>query len=263
MATREEKQIRLELPSTSGVECEIRESLSREEYIFTFYQNERTIKSSAVSNEKLNIDQMVDLLSDAGVEFFSFSAIFDVAELLIDSIKKEFQESIPGIEEVVDRPAAKVRDDIEEVVETTLTAEPIVDSQVSAESEAKISLDPGDKLLKSFEMPYSQDGYAGVYYCRDGNYSVVLFQNENPIVRKKFPKDAINEDNLVALISESGIDFLSFSSIYDSAEQIRNIILHPEEHVETVKVGVSTPIEVEEDIVTHSEVVVPEDEMVM
>ncbi len=263
MATREEKQIRLELPSTSGVECEIRESLSREEYIFTFYQNERAIKSSAVANEKLSIDQMVDLLSDAGVEFFSFSAIFDVAELLIDSIKKEFQESIPGVEEIVDRPAAKVRDDIEELAETTLTAEPIVDSQVSAESEAKISMDPGDKLLKKFEMPYSQSGYAGVYYCRDGKYSVVLFQNETPIIRKKFPKDAINEDNLVALISESGIDFLSFSSIYDSAEQIQNIILHPEEHVETEKVDVSTQIEVEEDIAVHSEVVVPADEMVM
>ncbi|MFX0122495.1 MAG: hypothetical protein ACFFAE_02575, partial [Candidatus Hodarchaeota archaeon] len=265
MATREEKQIRLELPSTSNVECEIRESLSREEYVFTFYQNERVIKSSAVSNDKLSIDQMVDLLSDAGVEFFSFSAIFDVAELLIDSIEKEFQESVIGDEEVVGRPAAEVREDIEEleVPVTTITAEPSFDSQIFIESESGISIDPSDKLLKKFKMPYSQGGYAGVYYCRDGKYSVVLFQNETPIIRKKFPKDNINEDILVALISESGIDFLSFSSIYDSAEQIQNIILHPEEHVEIEEVEVSTPTEGEEYVPTPSEVGVPEDEMVM
>lgn len=265
MATREEKQIRLELPSTSGVECEIRESLGRDEYVFTFYQNERAIKSSTVSDEKLSIDQMVDLLSDAGVEFFSFSAIFDVAELLIDSIKEEFQKSVAGDEEVVDRPTAKVKDDIEESgeVDTTIAAEPSIESQVSVEPESKISIDPGDKLLKKFEMPYSQGGYAGIYYCRDGKYSVVLFENETPIIRKKFPKDSINEDNLVTLISESGIDFLSFSSIYDSAEEIQKVILHPEEHVETEKAEISTTTEVEEGVATHSEVEVPEDEMVM
>jgi hypothetical protein len=49
MATREEKQVRLELPSTSGVECEIRESFDREEYILKFYQNERLINTSTVT----------------------------------------------------------------------------------------------------------------------------------------------------------------------------------------------------------------------
>ena len=63
MATREEKKIRLELPTTSGVECEIRESLNRDEYVFTFFQNERQLKSCSVSESKLNQDQMVDLLS--------------------------------------------------------------------------------------------------------------------------------------------------------------------------------------------------------
>jgi hypothetical protein len=265
MATREEKQIRLELPSTSGVECEIRESLTRKEFVFTFYQNERAIKSSTVSNEKVSIDQMVDLLSDAGVEFFSFSAIFDVAELLVNSIKKEFQESVPGIEEIVDRPDDMVREDFGEleVADTTITPEPSIDRQVTIEPESIISVDPGDKLLKKFEMPYSQGGYAGVYYCRDGQYSVVLFQNETPKIRKKFPKDKINEDSLVALISNSGIDFLSFSSIYDSADQIQNIVLHPEEHVEAEEVQVGTTTEIDQDITIPPEIEVLEDEMVM
>ena len=171
MATREEKQIRLELPSTSGVECEIRESLSREEYIFTFYQNERAIKSSAVSNDKLSIDQMVDLLSDAGVEFFSFSAIFDVAELLIDSIKKEFQETIPGIEEVIDRPAAEVREDFEEleVAETTIKAEPSYDDKVSTKPEIKISIDElKAKLLVQIESILNLTEFSDKY-CYGGS----------------------------------------------------------------------------------------------
>ena len=261
MATREEKQIRLELPSTSGVECEIRESLSREEYIFTFYQNERAIKTSAVSYENISTDQMVDLLSDAGVEFFSFSAIFDVAELLVDSIKKEFQEAVTGAEEVIERAAAPMREELE-VADTTITPEPSIDTQVTIEPVSKVSIDPGDKLLKKFEMPYSQGGFAGIYYCRDGKYSIVLFQNDTPIVRKKFSKDNVTEDNLVAVISDSGIDFLSFSSIYDSAEQIRNIILHPEVHVESEEVPADATTEIEEEI-PLPDVEVSEDEMVM
>ncbi|MFX1515117.1 MAG: hypothetical protein ACFFC6_02330 [Promethearchaeota archaeon] len=261
MATREEKQIRLELPSTSGVECEIRESLSREEYIFTFYQNERAIKSSAVSFENISSDQMVDLLSDAGVEFFSFSAIFEVAELLVDSIKKEFEKSIAERDEVIESPADLVSEDFQELelTDTTLTPESSIDVE-PIKPESRVSLDPGDKMLKKFEMPYSQGGYAGVYYCRDGKYAIVLFQNEIPVIRKKFSKENIDEDNLVALITESGIDFLSFSSIYDSAEQIQNIILHPEEHLESEEVQAVT---VEEDITAPSDLDAPEDEMVM
>ncbi|MFW9903583.1 MAG: tetratricopeptide repeat protein [Candidatus Thorarchaeota archaeon] len=262
MATREEKQIRLELPSTSDVECEIRESLSREEYVFTFYQNERTIKTSTMACDKVSKDQMVDLLSDTGVEFFSFSAIFDVAELLVESIKKGFQESITGGEVVVESTEDTVREDFE-VVDTTITPEPSIDMQVSIEPESKVYIDPGDKLLKKFEMPYSQEGDAGVYYCRDGKYSIVLFHNDTPIIRKKFSKDSINEENLVALISESGIDFLSFSSIYDSAEQIQNIILHPEEHIESEGVPIDATTEIEADTIPPPNVEVSEDEMVM
>ncbi|MFX1504615.1 MAG: hypothetical protein ACFFDC_00730 [Promethearchaeota archaeon] len=262
MATREEKQIRLELPSTSGVECEIRESLSRKEYIFTFYQNERSIKTSTVAHDKVSTDQMVDLLSDAGVEFFSFSAIFDVAELLVDFIKKEFQESITGGEVVIESTEDTIREELE-VVETPITPEPSIDMQVSIEPVSKVVTEPGDKLLKKFVMPYSQEGYAGIYYCRDGKYAVVLFQNDTPVIRKKFPKDSINDENLVTLINESGIDFLSFSSIYDTAEQIQNIILHPEEHIESMEVPAEVVTEIREEAIPTLDIEVPEDEMVM
>ena len=263
MATREAKQIRLELPSTSGVECEIRESLGRDEYIITFYQNERQLKSCSISQSSLSLDQMVDLLSDAGVEFFSFSAIFDVGELLINTIKKEFQELVVEVEQPVTREIERI-----EEVPDTVTPVTSADIQISAELEKKVPIEPGDKLLKKFEMPYSQAGYAGVYYCRDGKYAVVLFQNEAPLVRKKFSKDEVNEDNLVTMISESGIDFLSFSSIYDSAELIQNVILHPEDYIETEKAEEIKEMEVdalispEEPIAAVSAVEEPE-EMIM
>ncbi|UCG89880.1 MAG: hypothetical protein JSU57_05305 [Candidatus Heimdallarchaeota archaeon] len=264
MATREEKQIRLDLPSTSGVECEIRDSPSRDEFIFTFFQNERQFKSSSVPKSQVSPDTMVDLLSDAGIEFFSFSAIFDVAELLIKTINDEFQQLIVVEEEPSAVIQPSVTEDLEEVTPIAAMETESADVQVSAEPELKISIDPGDKLLKKFEMPYSKAGYAAVYYCRDGNYRIVLFQNETPAIRKKFPKDGVNEDNLVAMISESGIDFLSFSAIYDTAEELQNIILHPEEYLEAEKITTTEPaIGVGEPITTISEVEEPEDEMVM
>jgi len=84
MATRNEKQIRLELPSTSGVDCEVIEGTDK--YIMNFYQNDRQIKSSSFPKKHLNQDRVVDLLSEAGIDFFSFSAIFDVADLLVKTI---------------------------------------------------------------------------------------------------------------------------------------------------------------------------------
>ncbi len=269
MATREEKKIRIELPSTSGVECEIRESLSRDEFIFTFIQNERALKSCPLSGSRLNQDEMVDLLSDVGVEFFSFSAIFDVADLLINSIKKEFQKLGTEEEKVVERAAVDVKEEIEDmqVSDTTeVTDDVSPETRVSAEPTKKVSIDPSDKSLKKFEMPYSQGGYAEIYYCRDGKYAIVILQKETPIFRKKFPKDAINDDNLVAMITESGIDFLSFSAIYDSAEEIKNIILHPEEYLEAEEAPTVISDEgmsPEEATVTISEEKPLEDEMVM
>ncbi len=271
MATREEKKIRIELPSTSGVECEIRESVSRDEFIFTFIQNERTLKSCPLSGSKLNQDEMVDMLSDVGVEFFSFSAIFDVADLLINSIKKEFQK--PGTEEekIIGKSVVDAKEETEDVQVSETTEGPddvSTETPVSAEPTKKVSIDPSDKSLKKFEMPYSQGGYAEIYYCRDGKYAIVISQKETPIFRKKFPKDAINDDNLVAMITESGIDFLSFSAIYDSAEEIKNIILHPEEYLEAEEAE-EAPTAISDEVISPDEAAVTiseekplEDEMV-
>ncbi|UCE14877.1 MAG: hypothetical protein JSV04_06760 [Candidatus Heimdallarchaeota archaeon] len=260
MATRDEKQFRIELPSTSGVECEIRGI--RGEFVLTFYQNERMIKTSTVSSHKLNQDQMVDLLSDAGVEFFSFSAIFEVADLLVNSIKKEFMDVVEEGIEVVEEPEEV------QVTETITTVEETpTDISVSTEQEI-VTLEPGDKLLKKIEMPYSQGGFAGVYYCRDGKYAIILFQNENPIVRKKFVKEKVNDEALVGMISESGIDFLSFSAIYDSAEQLQKIIMHPEEYIEAeepeeILTAEADEVRPEVPPVSISEVEEVEDEIVM
>ncbi|MFX0085897.1 MAG: hypothetical protein ACFFAU_09495 [Candidatus Hodarchaeota archaeon] len=232
MATKSEKEIRLELPSTNGVECSIRENLSREEYVLTFFQNERKLKSFAISQSQLNQDKMVDILSDAGVEFFSFSAIFDVADLLIESIKEEFRKELLFIEDKPSKETEKKRTLIEDETPISDKAKTVSDELLeSIKAHKKVSVESGDKLLKKFEMPYSQSGYAAIYFCRDGQYAVALYQKNNLVIRKKFSRENVNQDDLVAMISESGIDFLSFSSIYDTAEEIEKIILHPEELV--------------------------------
>ncbi len=240
MATKSEKEIRLELPSTSGVECSIRENLSRGEYVLTFFQNERKLKSCAILQSQLNQDKMVDILSDAGVEFFSFSAIFDVADLLIESIKEKFGKELLIIEDRPSKETEMKKALIEDEAPISDTAKTVSDELLeSIEAHKKVSIESGDKLLKKFEMPYSQSGYAAIYFCRDGQYAVVLSQKNNLIIRKKFSRENINQDDLVAMISESGIDFLSFSSIYDTAEEIEKTILHPEELVEEAKVDES------------------------
>jgi hypothetical protein len=275
MATREEKQIRIDLPSTSGVECEIRESSNRDEYILNFIQNERQLKSCPISRARLNQDNVVDLLSDAGVEFFSFSAIFDVADLLLETIKENFQELPIGAEQVaitseVEEPLRKTVEEVDEtpsepaITEDDLPAEESVKIQVEKES----ITDKTDKLLKKIEMPYSKDGFAGVYYTIDGKFSVVLFENETPLLRKKYSKESVNQDKLVDIISEAKIEFLSFSAIYDSAEIIENIILHPEEHAkaEIEKVPSEVPSEPslpDDSMIVTSEPTVSEDEIAM
>ncbi|MHA1331197.1 MAG: hypothetical protein ACTSR2_08980, partial [Candidatus Hodarchaeales archaeon] len=232
MATREEKSIRLELPSTSGVECEIRQDYSRDEFILTFFQNDRQLKSCSLSSTHLNQDKMVDLLSDAGVEFFSFSAIFDVADLLINKMN-EMVELLSIEEEHYPAGTSKyIEGEVEEITEPTTEeiVEPSNDVQPEEEikpTESKVEISPGDKILDKFEMPYSQNGFAGIYFTVEGDFAVVLFKGDNAVSRKLFTKDSVNQDDIVAMISESGIDFLSFSAIYDSAERIEQIIKNP------------------------------------
>ncbi|MHA1974940.1 MAG: tetratricopeptide repeat protein [Candidatus Hodarchaeales archaeon] len=230
MATREEKSIRLELPSTSGVECEIRQDYSRDEFIVTFFQNDRQLKSCSLSSTHLNQDKMVDLLSDAGVEFFSFSAIFDVADLLINKMN-EMVEPLTVEEERFPAETSQIVE--EEIIEETTEKNVVTSVDSHAEREVQptvphVEIKPGDKILDRFEMPYSQNGSAAIYFTLDGKFAVVLFKENNPIARKVFTKESVNQDDIVAMISESGIDFLSFSAIYDSAERIEQIIKNPE-----------------------------------
>ena len=85
-----------------------------------------------------------------------------------------------------------------------------------------------DKELKKIKMMHSKSGFATIYYTPEGKFAVVLSRNDELLLRKVYSKDDINQDKVVELISESGIDFLSFSAIYDSAEQIESLILNPE-----------------------------------
>ncbi|MFW9855525.1 MAG: hypothetical protein ACFFFG_10715 [Candidatus Thorarchaeota archaeon] len=234
MATREEKHVRLELPSTSGVECEIHESFKRDEYILKFYQNERLIKTSTLTGPFVQ-DTLVELLSEAEIEFFSFSAIFDVADLLLEHVKA-FRELDLGDDSrsvTSERPQGTIQEakpvskekDVTEMVETpSLKVAPVPIK--------KRLVEYGDKLLHKFEMPYSRNGEAGIYHTQDGKFAVVLFDGEKQVVRKKYSKNSVDQDDLVNLITEAGIEFLSFSAIYDSAEKIEKMIQHPEEFTE-------------------------------
>ncbi|MFX0205532.1 MAG: hypothetical protein ACFFDT_06060 [Candidatus Hodarchaeota archaeon] len=275
MATREEKQIRIDLPSTSGVECDIRESSNRDEFILNFIQNERQLKSCPISRARLNQDNVVDLLSDAGVEFFSFSAIFDVADLILETIKENFLELPMGEEQVtitskVEEPLDKTLEEVEVTPsEPTITGDELpAEKTIPIQVEKENITDPTDKLLKKIEMPYSKGGFAGIYYTLDGKFSVVLFENETPLLRKKYSKETVNQDDLVDIITEAKIEFLSFSAIYDSAEILENIILYPEAHTkrETETIPSETPSEPtvpDDSMIVTSEPTISEDEIAM
>ncbi|MFW9779918.1 MAG: hypothetical protein ACFFE8_13765 [Candidatus Heimdallarchaeota archaeon] len=236
MATREEKQVRLELPSTSGVECEIHESLKRDEYVLKFYQNERLIKTSTLTGPFVQ-DTLVELLSEAEIEFFSFSAIFDVADLLLEHIKA-FRELDLG-DDSRSVTSEKPQPPIQEAKKITKEKHPAEmvgtpSPQVASVPVKKQLVEYGDKLLHKFEMPYSRNGEAGIYHTKDGKYAVVLFDGEKQVVRKKYTRDSVNQDDLVNMITKAGIEFLSFSAIYESAEKIEKTIQNPGEFLEEI-----------------------------
>ncbi|MHA2166148.1 MAG: hypothetical protein ACXAAT_09820, partial [Candidatus Hodarchaeales archaeon] len=225
MVTSDQKTLRLELPSTSGMECEIREE--KDSYIINFYQNDRQVNSSSISISRLDQDRMVDLLSEAGVEFFSFSAIFDVADLLVNTIKSEFQAFSIGDEPTTTSESSEAIESAEVSLEDSISISETRARKKTSPKRSKITIPKEDKLLKRFNMLHSKSGFAAIYFTRKGNYSVVLSKKDEIVSQKAFSKKEINQDALVELISESGIDFLSFSAIYDSAEQIESIIMNP------------------------------------
>ena len=235
-----EKQIRLGLPSTSDVECEIIEG--PDQFILTFYQNGTQIKSSyTVPHKRLTSDRLVDVLTETGITFFSFSAIFDVAELLLNTIKENFQELsidgpkvIPPQKEKVDDLTAKFGIIIDDSIdEEDQIIEDVKEGISETPVDEEIIIPASDRLLTKFEMPYSQSGYASIYSTKKGAFAVVFSKGEELVARKTFTQAKINQDALVDVISDSGIDFLSFSAIYESAEKIESIIMNPEQFEKT------------------------------
>jgi hypothetical protein len=225
MVTRDQKTLRLELPSTSGVECEIRED--NDSYIINFYQNDRQINSSTISISRLDQERMVDLLTEAEIEFFSFSAIFDIADLLVKTIKDEFQTLSIGDAPTTSNESPDTIDSSEVIMDDSVAVSKKRTSTKPTSKRKTIAIPKEDKLLKRFNMLHSKSGYVAIYFTRKGNYSVVLSKKDEIVSQKSYSKNEINQDSLVELISESGIDFLSFSAIYDSAEQIESTILNP------------------------------------
>ncbi|MHA1236509.1 MAG: hypothetical protein ACTSQ9_02480, partial [Candidatus Hodarchaeales archaeon] len=187
MVTKDQKTLRLELPSTSGMECEIRED--KDSYIINFYQNDRQINSSSISIARLDQDRLVDLLSEAGVEFFSFSAIFDVADLLVKTIKDEFQTLSIGDEPTASIESAEAIESQEITSQESTSASKSRTKDKSPSKRKTIAIPKEDKLLKRFNMPHSKSGYVAIYFTREGKYSIVLSKNDEKVSQKTYSKN--------------------------------------------------------------------------
>lgn len=164
--------------------CEI--TKSSKTLTLAFWKNEHILKTIEVEIDKVDVDKCVDIFGDSGVEFIGFSAIYNNAEKLVAYIKKSFSSDIES--------------------ETHIEASDLSD----------------DHLIGRFALEHSDNGFIEVYSSKDTIHEIIAIvtQNKNQLKAKKYNPNKITEEDLLNLVSESKLDFLSLSLILDGMEKI-------------------------------------------
>ena len=89
---------RIELPFSGNTICEIRKDSRKT--ILTFYKNNKQIGQKSFMGD-LTEDGLVDGLATAGVEFVTFSAVYDASSLILKTVK-ELDEHEPDKNQLFD-----------------------------------------------------------------------------------------------------------------------------------------------------------------
>ncbi|MFX0116952.1 MAG: hypothetical protein ACFFB3_20560, partial [Candidatus Hodarchaeota archaeon] len=236
MASREVRNIRVELPHTAAIFCAVIQQPGKRDFDLDFIQDGKVIHKEM--SVKKDADLVVELLVTAQIEFVSFSAVYQAGDLIVEAmekleagggeIMKEISEVVPT-EETDAREVTmdEITDDDELVEEISSQDAAISDIEKISEdaSEETISALEPTQPLKEINVKYSE-AIVQVYYDKAAEeFSVAVWdKNEIKLDRTVISND---EDAILNVLLSSNPELQSMSVLFDVAAEIKGIIDDP------------------------------------
>ncbi|MHA2270857.1 MAG: hypothetical protein ACXACI_03275 [Candidatus Hodarchaeales archaeon] len=254
MASREVRSIRVELPFTAGIFCDVIQQPGKRGFDLRFVQDGKIIHKE-MSAEK-DADLIVELLVNAQIEFVSFSAVYEAGDIIAEAMDKleagegeiaeeildtaPTEETLPlessvdegtDSDETIDEeseqemPTFAAVDQLEEESDTDTTSD---DTSLDSSEDIAVEEAPAAEKtppLKEIDVEYSS-AIVQLYYDEPAEeFSVAVWdQNDMKLDRTAIPGD---EDGILDVLLSANLELQSMSVLFDVASEIKVIADDP------------------------------------
>lgn len=254
MASREVRSIRVELPYTAGIFCDVIQQPGKRGFDLRFVQDGKIIHKE-MSAEK-DADLIVELLVNAQIEFVSFSAVYEAGDLIAEAMDKleagegevaeetldtaPTEEILPlesSVDEITDSDET-LDEDTEQEMPTFAAVDQLEEQSDIDTTSDDTSLDSSEEVvveeatatettppLKEIAVEYSS-AIVQLYYDKTSEeFSVAVWdQNDMKLDRTAIPDD---EDAILDVLISANLELQSMSVLFDVASEIKGIIDDP------------------------------------
>ncbi|OLS27512.1 MAG: hypothetical protein HeimC3_02910 [Candidatus Heimdallarchaeota archaeon LC_3] len=246
-----------ELPYSGGSKLQSFFNKTEAKFTFVFYKDSGIIYIHETT-EKLDSDQVTEIISSSNIEFVSMTVIYDIADHIIDIMNNpasypkgisisNSESSVPPVTDT------GMRDSIEEI---STVDSPVIDSKVENVIE---EVEIGD-YITAVSIPYSHDTICKVFYNSETAKFALSFWRDNQEVDQALAEKKSTEDDIVSILSNAKIEFISMSVVYDAASEIQSIFEDPDKFVHARKAEQAKTASVKTGDETGQETVVVEEE---
>jgi hypothetical protein len=254
MASREVRSIRVELPFTAGIFCDVIQQPGKRLFDLRFIQDAKIIHKE-MSAEK-DADLIVELLVNAQIEFVSFSAVYEAGALIAEAMDRLEAGEGEIAEEILDTPLTEETLPLESSVDEGTDSDEAIDDETEQEMPTFAAVDQleeapnidtasddfaleasGDAVaeeapgagstppLKEIDVEYSS-AIVQLYYDEPAEeFSVAVWdQNDIKLDRTAIPDE---EDGILDVLLSANLELQSMSVLVDVASEIKGIVDDP------------------------------------
>jgi hypothetical protein len=219
-----------ELPYSGGAKLQIFHNKISNDFTLIFLKGNAIIHIEKIT-EKIDSDRVSEMISSTEIEFVSMTVIYDIADYILEIMNNPGKyPKIKSTEEITNE-SQKIQT-VSETAETETTRVETAESVLTEIEEVEI----GDYIAE-LEIPYSHNTICKIFYNPDTSKFALSFWRDNQEVDQALADKKSTEDDLLNILSNAKIEFISMSVVYDAASEIQTIFEDPQKYVQARKIA--------------------------